>query len=198
MVGASMRILLAFLLFCGFLTSASAQHEALRPGDNLTISVWQDPKLDRQIVVGPDGMISFPLAGHIKAGGMTTTQLEEALKSRLQKNYTSPLDITVAMAGVNEDTEGDTRPKFYVTGEVGKAGSYLLRPLTNVVDAIAVAGGLGPFAAKRRIQVHRQVKGVDTVFTFDYYAFLAGTIGADNIQLRSGDIVVVPERGLLE
>jgi polysaccharide export outer membrane protein len=193
-----MRILLALLLFCGFLTSAGAQVEPLRPGDSLTISVWQDPKLDRQIVVGPDGMISFPLAGHIKAGGMTPQELEKVLRSRLQKNYTGPLDITVALAAVNADTEGDTKPKFYVTGEVGKAGSYLLRPATNVVDAIAVAGGLGPYAAKHRIQVHRQVNGVDSIFLFNYNAFLAGTIGADNIKLRSGDIVIVPERGLLE
>ena len=193
-----MRILLALLFFCGFLTSAGAQVERLRPGDSLTISVWQDPKLDRQIVVGPDGMISFPLAGHIKAGGMTPQELEAVLKSRLQKNYTGPLDITVALAAVNEDAEGDTKPRFYITGEVGKAGSYVLRPATNVVDAIAVAGGLGPYAAKHRIQVHRQVNGADSTFLFNYNAFLAGTIAADNIKLRSGDIVIVPERGLLE
>ena len=193
-----MRIVLALLFFCGFLTSAVAQVEPLRPGDDLSISVWQDPSLNREVVVGPDGMISFPLAGHIKAGGITAAELENLLKSRLQKNYTSPLDITVAMAKPNLDTEGDTRPKFYVTGEVAKAGAYILRPAINVVDAIAVAGGLGPYAAKHRIQVHREVKGVDTIFVFDYTAFLAGTIGADNIKLRSGDIVVVPERGLLE
>jgi polysaccharide export outer membrane protein len=193
-----MRVLLALLVFCGFLTSAAAQVEPIRAGDSLTISVWQDPKLDRQIVVGPDGMISFPLAGHIKAGGLTPQQLEDVLKSKLQKNYTGQLDVTVALAAVNEDTEGDTRPKVFVTGQVGKVGSYLLRPGTNVMQAIAIAGGLGSFAAKQRIQVHRKIAGTDSIFLFDYQAYEAGTNTSDNINLQSGDIIIVPERGLLE
>ena len=72
-----MRVLLSLLFFCGFLTSALAQVEPLRPGDTLQISVWQDPKLDRTLVVGPDGMISYPLAGHIRAGGITAEALED-------------------------------------------------------------------------------------------------------------------------
>ncbi len=63
-----MRALLALLFCCVFLTSARAQVEPLHIGDSLQISVWQDPKLDRKVVVGPDGMVSFPLAGHLQAG----------------------------------------------------------------------------------------------------------------------------------
>src|ERR1022692_3100824 len=80
----SMRALLALLFFCGFATAAIAQLEPLRAGDRLQISVWQDPKLDRFVIIGPDGMISFPLAGHIKASGMTSQALESVLRSRLQ------------------------------------------------------------------------------------------------------------------
>src|ERR1035437_10759044 len=113
-----MRLLLALLFCCGFLTSALAQLEPLRAGDTLQISVWQDPKLDRKIVVGPDGMISFPLAGHIKAGGLTPQALEDVLRSRLQKNYSGPLDVTVALGDVNKDEAAETKPRVYVTGEV--------------------------------------------------------------------------------
>jgi len=57
---------------------------------------------------------------------------------------------------------------------------------------------LGPFAAKQRIQLHRKIDGVDSIFIFDYYAYTSGTNTADNINLRSGDIIIVPERGLFE
>ena len=101
----SRRALLALLFFCGFVTTAFAQLEPLRPGDKIQISVWQDPKLDRIVIVGPDGMISFPLAGHIKAGGMTPQALEDVLRGRLQKNYTGQLDVTVSLADVNKEEE---------------------------------------------------------------------------------------------
>jgi polysaccharide export outer membrane protein len=194
----SMRVLLALFIFCGFVTSALAQLEPLRAGDTLLISVWQDPKLDRKIVIGPDGMISFPLAGHLKAGGMTPQEVENALRARLQKNYSEKLDISVALADVNKDQEGELKPRIYVTGEVLKPGPYILRSGTNVMQAISLAGGLGAFAARQRIQVHRQVQGADTIFQFDYWAYESGAVATDNIHLQSGDIIIVPERGLLE
>ena len=200
-----MRLLLAIVLFvCAGTTLAStrlafAQSEPLQPGDTLQISVWQDPKLDRQVVVGPDGMISFPLAGHIKAGGITPQALENLLRARLQKNYTGKLDVTVSLAAVNPTEAADNRPRVYISGEVLKPGPYPAKPPIDVAQAIALAGGLSPFGASRRIQIHRKVQGADTVLVFDYKAFQSGT-GApeNNIRLQSGDVVIVPERGLLE
>jgi polysaccharide export outer membrane protein len=193
-----MRVLLAILFSCVFLTSASAQLEPLRAGDTILITVWQDPKLDRKVVIGPDGMISFPLAGHIKAGGMTPQALESALKSRLQKNYSGELDVTVSLGDVNKEQEAETKPRFFVTGEVQKPGPYLLTQATNVVQALTQAGGLGIFAAKQRIQIHRKIQGADSIYVFDYGAYQAGAAATENINLRAGDIVIVPERGLFE
>lgn len=193
-----MRSILFLFLLCGFAVTAPAQAlEPVHPGDTLLISVFQDPKLDRKIVVGPDGMISFPLAGHLKAGGRTLPELENALKARLQKNYSGQLDITVALGDVNKDEEAYSKPRIYVTGEVLKPGPYVLRPGTNVIQAIVLAGGLGPFAAKHRIQVHRQIRGIDTIFEFDYSAYMVGAV-TENARLHTGDVIIVPERGLLE
>ena len=86
-------------------------------------------------------MISFPLAGHIKAGGMTPQALESALKSRLQKNYSGDLDVTVSLGEVNKEVEAESKPRFYVTGEVQKPGPYLLDRSINIVQAISQAGG---------------------------------------------------------
>jgi polysaccharide export outer membrane protein len=193
-----MRLLLACLFFCGFLTGAMAQVESLHPGDSIQISVWQDPKLDRKLVIGADGMISFPLAGHIRAGGLTPQALEQVLRRRLQKNYNTHLDITVSLAAVNPEEQAALTPKVYVTGEVLKPGPYDIRTSTNVMQALALAGGLGPFAARKRIQIHRQVGGMDSTYLFNYDAYVAGTKTDDNINLRPGDVIIVPQRGLFE
>src|SRR6476661_4171121 len=114
-------LFLAFLFCCGFLTSALAQ-APLRAGDALEISVWQDPKLDRRVIVGPDGSIGFPLVGQIRVGGLTPRAVEELLKARLQKNYTGQLDVTVARSGVNRESDEETKPRVYITGEVLRPG----------------------------------------------------------------------------
>ena len=89
----SMRVLFACLLVCGSWVAAAAQ--ALQPGDTIAVSVYQDTKLDRQIIVGANGYISFPLAGQIRAEGMTTQTLEKTLRSKLRDKYAGSLDITV-------------------------------------------------------------------------------------------------------
>src|SRR6476620_776720 len=145
-----MRALLALLFLCGFLTSALAQ-SPLRAGDSINISVWQDPKLDRTIVIGPDGFIGFPLVGQIRASGLTPRALEDLLRSRLAKNYTGQIDVTVALAGVNREAEDESKPKVYISGEVLRPGPYFAKPTINVAQVIALAGGLSPFAARQRI-----------------------------------------------
>ena len=192
-----MRVFFAVLLFALSLATAHAQ-QALRPGDTISISVWQDPKLDRTLVIGPDGYIGFPLVGQIRASGLTPRGLEDALRSRLSKNYTGQLDVSVALSAVNRELEDESKPKVYVSGEVLRPGPLFARPTINIAQAIALSGGLSPFAAARRIQIHRQVRGVDEILLFDYKAYQAGIEPNNNIALRSGDVIIVPERGLLE
>jgi len=192
-----MRLFLALLFVCGFLTN-TAVAQNLRPGDAIHISVWQDPKLDQTIVIAPDGTFGFPLAGHIQAGGRTPQAVEDELRRRLAKNYTGALDITVSLAAVNRESDEETKPRVYITGEVLRPGPVPLQQRINVMQAIAMAGGLGPFAARHRIQLHRKIDGADSIFVFDYNAYLSGDAATENIALRAGDIIIVPERGLLE
>jgi polysaccharide export outer membrane protein len=195
-----MRTLFALLLLCMAASAAQAQI-TLKPGDTLNISVLQDPKFDRSVVVDPNGQIAFPLAGHITADGLTPQKLERILKARLQRNYKDgDIDVTVALANAArpEIPEEDLKPKIFVTGEVLRPGPYNVRQATNLVQAIALAGGLGPYAAKRRIQVHRGSGAEETIFHFDYKAYEAGTDAEKNIPLQAGDVIIVPERGILE
>lgn len=190
-----MRFLAALALCFAMCTAAAAQE--LQAGDTIAIAVYQDSKLDRQVVIGPTGLISFPLAGQIRAAGQTPQGLEKLLKARLRDKYTTDLDITVTLvtAGKMED---DLKPRFFVTGEVPRPGPYIIRTRTTVLQAIAMAGGLGPFAAKQRIQVRREINGVESVLLFDYRSFEAGTNLENNIELRANDVIIVPERRLFE
>jgi polysaccharide export outer membrane protein len=178
---------------------SAAEAQTLKKGDNLSISVLQDPKLDRNVVVDPSGEIAFPLAGHIHAQGLTPQALENVLRQKLRDNYKDEsLDITVAIANSPPDTD-DEKPKVFITGEVLRPGSYLIVQKTTLMQAIALAGGIGPYAAKRRIMVRRRLAGGnEDIFMFDYKAYETGQDLEGNIGLHAGDVIMVPERGLFE
>src|SRR5437763_15082081 len=140
-----MRSILAFFLFFGLTAAAGAQ--TLNPGDTIAISVYQDSKLDRQIVIGPTGFISFPLAGQVRAGGLTPEGLENALKARLKDKYATDLDVTVTLVAVSRERErerekeridDELKPRIFVTGEVQKPGPFFMRQRTTVLQAIAL------------------------------------------------------------
>ena len=194
-----MRILLALMLFALLPSGATAQ--ALKSGDTLSISVLQDPKLDRTVVIDPSGEIAFPLVGHIRARGLTPLALENILKSKLKNNYKDEnLDVTVSFVNATKEIpEDDLKPKVFITGEVIRPGSYVVRQPTTLMQAISLAGGIGPFAAKNRIQVRRRAPGGDeTIYMFNYRAYEAGADLEGNITLRAGDVIMVPERHLFE
>ena len=192
-----MLILLLLVLLLGCSSAASAQSAALQPGDQIYISVYQDPKLDRQVVIGPTGMISLPLVGQIHAAGLTPQGLENVLKARLKGKFTEEPDVSVGFVSA-KPLEEDLKPRIYVTGEVLRPGFYIMRQRLDVMQAIAEAGGFSPFAARQRIQVRRKINGVESTFVFNYYDFFTGRNVDDNINLRPGDVIIVPERGLFE
>jgi polysaccharide biosynthesis/export protein len=189
-----MRAILVALALCMTWTAAAAQQ--LKPGDTIAISVYQDPKLDRQVVIGPTGVFTYPFAGQINANNLTPQQLESALRAKLRDKYAGSLDITVALVTAAKPND-DERPRFFVTGEVSKPGPYVLRDHTTVVQALALSGPLGQFAARKRIQIRRRDAGTETTMLFDYGAYESGDLGGD-IELQAGDVVIVPQRRFWE
>ena len=191
--------ILSVALMLGICCGASAQQTGytLQPGDAIEISVLQEPGLNRKLVIAPDGMISFPLAGQVRAGGLTVKALEGQLAKRLSKNYLAPPQVTVTLAETGTGAiGGGAASRIYITGEVNSPGPYPISPGISVMEAIALSGGLGKFAAKSRIQIHRNVAGKDEVYVFNYSDFLSGKNLQGNIPLKPGDLIVVPERGL--
>ncbi|MCS6296452.1 MAG: polysaccharide biosynthesis/export family protein [Nitrospira sp.] len=156
----------------------------LGPEDVLLISVWKDEHLTREVVVRPDGMISFPLAGDMAAEGRTVETLRADLAKRLGK-YIPNVNVTVALTKM-------LSYKIYVMGRVNKPGEYLVGHYTDVLQALSLAGGLTPFAAENDIKIVRRTLGQQQTFPFRYGEVRKGAGLDQNILLQRGDVVMVP------
>jgi len=191
-----MRLVLVIsLLFMSTLSAlADVSTYRLRAGDTLDILVWQEEGLQRQVIVAPDGTISFPLAGHMRVRGRTASQVERQLTAKLKEFITDPV-VTVTVQAVAEDAI-DREANIYVTGQVRNAGRHTITTPTTVMQALSLSGGLSEFAAKRRIKIIRKAKNHEITLEFDYSDVSSGRDLSTDIYLRNGDVVVVPERGL--
>lgn len=156
----------------------------LGPEDVLLISVWKDEQLTREVVVRPDGMVSFPLVGDVAAEGRTVEELRIDLAKRLIK-YIPAVNVTVAVTKV-------LSYKVYVLGRVAKPGEYLVGHYTDVLQALSLAGGLTPFAAENDIKIVRRIRGQQETFPFRYGDVRKGIDLEQNILLQRGDTVMVP------
>lgn len=192
-----MRFLLAISLLVAWTISglADVSRYRIKSGDRVEVLVWQEEGLQRQLVVAPDGMISFPFVGHIRAKGRTASELERTLRTELTAYITDPI-VTVSYLGSPEDEEVLYEGYLYVTGQVGSPGLHKFDRPTNVLQALSQAGGLSAFAAKRRIKIIRKINKQDATIVFDYVDVSKGRDMTTNIRLKSGDVIVVPERSL--
>ena len=154
------------------------------PGDILDISVWKDEALTKLVAVLPDGKISFPLIGEVTAGGMTLGQLKKELVKRLTR-YVPDVNLSVVVTRINSMI-------VYVVGRVNKPGMFTLNTNVNVLQALAMAGGLNPFARRSKIKIFRKEREGTQIYPFDYDDITKGENLHQNIQLRRGDVVVVP------
>jgi polysaccharide export outer membrane protein len=169
----------------------------IQPGDVLAITVLEDDTLNRQSLVTPDGRISVPLAGTVRASGNTVETIEKTIADRLASNFAVRPSVFVSVVSVDETAE--TFPIF-VLGEVGGAGAIEVEPGTTLLLAIALAGGPGRFAATKRIQLRRtdSATGQERMFLFNFNAVERGGAIQSMITLREGDVIIVPERRLFE
>jgi len=154
------------------------------PGDLLGISVWRDDSLTRSVVVLPDGKIQFPLIGEISAGGKSVAQLKQEFVEKLS-SYVVDADISVEVKQSNSLF-------IYIMGKVNVPGRQMLVADTTVLQALAMAGGLNPFAEKDDIKVFRQDGDRTLVYSFRYSLVVDGKYLEDNLWLKRGDVIVVP------
>jgi polysaccharide export outer membrane protein len=168
----------------------------IQPGDQLAVTVLEDDTLNRQVLVLPDGRISVPLAGSVRAAGQTVESVERTIADRLASNFAVRPSVFVSVTGVIE--EEPTFP-IYVIGQVAAPGRVEAEVGTTLLQAIALAGGLDRFAATKRIQLRRtDSTGQQRLYLFNFKAVERGGAIQSMITLREGDVIIVPERHLFE
>ena len=156
----------------------------VQAGDVLAVSVWKEEGLEREVLVRPDGGLSFPLVGDIQASGKTVQSITEEIAARIGKFIPDPV-VTVTIQQILGN-------KIYVIGKVNNPGQFIVNPNVDVMQALSMAGGMNPFASSNNIRILRRVDGKQQAIPFRYGDVEDGNDLAQNIMLRSGDIVVVP------
>ena len=156
----------------------------LQPGDVIDVSVWKEPDLQREVLIRPDGGLSFPLAGEITTTGMTVEAARAALTERLKRYLPNPV-VTVAVKTIGGN-------RIYVLGKVNHAGEFTFSSPVDVMQALSLAGGTTPFAASNDIVILRRHDGRVEAIHFRYGEVERGKDLSQDVLLQSGDTVVVP------
>lgn len=184
-----MKLRFMLLLALTYLAGMAVSHAEdagykVLPGDILSISVWKEPELQGPVMVRPDGGITFPLVGEVDARGKTVSDLQKLITDRLSK-FISDAVVTVSV----QEVKGN---KIYVIGQVTRPGDFVVNPSVDVMQALSMAGGTTPFAALGSIMILRRSGASQVSLPFSYTEVIKGKQLQQNIQLQSGDIVVVP------
>ena len=153
---------------------AQAQTYILGPSDRIRLKVYGENDVTGEYEIDSNGILSIPLAGQIKANGLTTRQLERAIASALSKGLIRDPRVNVEVASY--------RP-FYILGEVKRAGEYPYKSGLTVLDAVASAGGYTYRANENTVFIRRRASSVE-----EAYALNAP------ILVYPGDNVRIPER----
>src|SRR5580700_10604612 len=157
----------------------------LQPGDIINISVWKEHDLQTDVLIRPDGGLSFPLVGEIDAKGRTLNEVRAIIVERL-KPYIPNAVVTIAIKSIGGNI-------IYVLGKVNHPGEFPFNHPVDVMQALSLAGGATPYAALNNIVIlRRDNHGAERVMRFRYGDIARGKDLEQNVLLESGDTVVVP------
>jgi polysaccharide export outer membrane protein len=166
-----------------------SKEQVLGVGDTVGINVWEQPNLSTEATIRPDGLITMPLVGDLRAAGETPTTLKVRIKAQLQ-NYIKMgpgTEVTVAVKSWKSY-------HFTIQGEVTKTGVFSSEQYVTVADALAMAGGLTRFAKRSGIVLTRRNPKTGEIrqIPFDYESLASGKRPDMNIYVLPGDAIWVP------
>ena len=153
---------------------ASRTSPRLQPGEKIRVTVYGEASLSGDYQIDPSGQISLPLAGTVRAAGLTQGELEQELAKKLRSEYLRNPKVTVTIA--------EFRP-FYIMGEVEKPGAYPYSSGLNVLSAVAIAGGMTYRASRSTILI--QHPGESGLREYPLKA---------SVPVLPGDVIRVPQR----
>lgn len=191
-----------------FSQTVVAQGYQLQPGDILRVEVIEDPTLNRDVLIAPDGRISFPLAGSIRAGGRSVEQVQALLIDALASSFAASPTVFVGLRQVAPPEIEMPEPvveeepvlySVYILGEVNGPGRVDVEPGTDILQLFALVGGFTDFAATKRIQLRRlNAHGAEEIYALNYDLIEQGVSPYGRAVLRDGDTFIVPVRRLFE
>ena len=158
--------------------------------DTVRINVWKNPELSVTVPVRPDGKISMPLIGDIKASGLAPQVVARNIRNKLSKYIRDP-NVTITVTGLKSH---EYLTRLRVTGAVNTAQSIVYRPGITVLDAILEAGSVNDFASPNNTKLYRKIDGQTRIISIYLGDILYNGKLDTNIDLRPGDIITVPER----
>lgn len=159
----------------------------IAPPDTLTIMVRPEPEISRQLVVRPDGRISFDLIGDVEVRGRTVEDVRMEISRRLKEFIVQP-DVTVLLAKSESRT-------YYVFGEVMRPGAYALLGDVTALNALGAAGGPTRFASQNDSRLVRPSTEGELVYGVHYESMTQSGYGQTNYLLQPGDVIYVPPNG---
>lgn len=164
----------------------------LHPGDQLDIVVSSAPELSRTLTVGPDGRVVMPMSRPIMAAGRTFQQIQRELSAELATQLRDPTIAVTPRAYAPE--------QIYVGGQVGQPGTYTLPGRIGALEGLLMAGGMRPTARARSVAILRRApNGGMMMRTVNIRNGLLNIREYDdNMQLRRGDIIFVPQSNIAE
>jgi polysaccharide export outer membrane protein len=177
-------IALTCLIGIARIAGAADEPYRIQAGDVLSVSVWKEQELQADVLVRPDGGMSFPLTGDLQAAGHTVDEVRLAIDTKLRKYIPEPV-VTVTIKQINGN-------RIYVIGKVNRPGEYTFSKPLDVMQALTLAGGATPFAAVNDIRILRREGDKQTATGFHYSDVERGRALDENVILHSGDTVVVP------
>lgn len=184
MFAACMAIALSCLLQSEVARAQALPAYTLNAGDEIEVSVWKEPELQKLILIRPDGKFSFPLVGEINAVDRTVAQVTSEITTKLKTYIPEPVvSVTVKTIGGN---------KAFVIGQVNKPGAFDMNPRITVLQALSLAGGMTPFASANNIVIIRRSGNGEQMLPFRYEEVSRGRNLEQNILLEGGDVIVVP------
>ncbi len=158
--------------------------------DTIQINVWKNPELSVSVPVRPDGKLSMPLIGDVKAAGLAPEAVAKNIRKKLGRFVRNP-NVTVMVTGLQSHTY---LTRLRVTGAVNTPTSITYRPGMTVIDAILDAGGINDFASPNNTKLYRKIGGKTRVISIYLGNILNDGELETNLDLRPGDIITVPER----
>jgi polysaccharide export outer membrane protein len=159
----------------------------ISPPDTLRITVRPEPIVEREVVVRPDGRISFDLIGDVDVRGRTVPDVRLEIANRLKEFIVQP-DVTVELMRSESRT-------FYILGEVSRPGAYPLIGDVTALYALGMAGGPTRFASQDSSRLVRPSSEGELVYPVYFESMTQHGYGGTNYMLQPGDVVYVPPNG---